>query len=377
MGDEPDTGASGPITIDDVVFTEATPRQRILSWELNGASWAPPMTIDQYVGRETTLSQTALSANGGTKYYVLHRKSDPELIVSACEVTTKQGLVADKDGYREVSAYSIASVFTNPRFRGHGMASHMLRRVQQVVDESGAEYGALYSDIGRVFYTQLGWEDFRSPQVLFTLRDDLQIPSESVDGITHLSEPDVTSLCEQEVATYKEAFQLVAQSHDGSNTTHMIFLPTPAQLAWHFARDKYVCRTLLGREVVHRGARTADGKAWVSWDHDLREKKLKILKIVTGAGDEPTKRKADAKKLLLAAMAEARDWGLPKVLVWKPGGPWEWAMAAATEIWRDLGPNVQVVFEEREDGSIPSLRWKAGKSLEGLVWEDSEYYAWC
>jgi GNAT superfamily N-acetyltransferase len=375
MGDQ-------PITTDDVVFTEASPRQRILSWELNGASWAPPMTIEQYVGRETTLSETALSRNGGTKYYVLHHKSDLELIVSACEVTAKEGLVADSDGYREVSAYSIASVFTNPRFRGHGMASHMLRRVQQVVDEAGAEYGALYSDIGRVFYTQLGWRDFRSPQVLVTLHDNnLEIPSYALDGVSPLSEADVAALCEQEIEAYKKWFQLLARPpHDGM--TRMVFLPTPAQLAWHFARDQYVCKTLAGREVVRRGARTADGKAWVYWDHDLREKKLKILKLVTsdseGDDDWLAKRTADTKRLLLAAMAEAMDWGLPKVLLWKPVGGMEWAPAAAAEIWCEYGPKVQVALEEREDGSIPSLRWKGGKkNLEWVVWEDSEYYAWC
>jgi GNAT superfamily N-acetyltransferase len=392
MGGQGDTGTAAPITVDDVVFTEATPRQRILSWKLNGTSWAPPMAIEQYVVRETVLSQTALSANGGTKYYVLHHKSDPELIVSACEVTAKQGLVADKNGSREVTAYSIASVFTNPRFRGHGMASHMLRHVQQVVDEAGAEYGALYSDIGRVFYTRLGWQDLRSPQVLFHLRDDLRIPPEAVTGVNHLAEETVASLCEQEVATWRQRFRRIAQQRQqqnisSSNTTHIIFLPTPAQLSWHFARDKYVCKTLLDREVVHRGAQTADGKAWICWDHDLREKKLKILKFVVGVGEDepPAKKRVDAVKLLLAAMAEAKEWGLPKVLVWIPagshlgqGGPeWEWATAAATDIWREWGPLVQVVLEEREDGSIPSLRWRGGESLEGVIWEDSEYYAWC
>ncbi|GAB1316579.1 hypothetical protein MFIFM68171_06789 [Madurella fahalii] len=367
---QPEPQPAELITTDDVVFTEATPHQRILCWRLNGASWAPPMTIDEYVGRETTLSQTALSANGGTKYWVLHPKNDPETIVSACEVTSKKALVSDRDGTREVAAYSIASVFTNPRFRERGMAGHMLRKVQEEVD-GRTECGALYSDIGRVYYTRLGWKDFRSPQVLFGLAQDLAAPP--LDSATFLSEKEILPLCGKDAAAVRERFRRL-EGAAGDGKTHFAFLPTAEQLAWHFARDRYVCKTMLGREVLHRGAKTDDGSAWIYWDHDLREKKLKVLRIVTCQADSPEKQRGDVKKLLLAALTEAREWALPKVLVWSPSAE---VSMAATELWRDLGPKLQVVFEEREDGSIPSLRWKQGKGLEDVIWEDNGYYAWC
>ncbi|EAQ93802.1 hypothetical protein CHGG_02037 [Chaetomium globosum CBS 148.51] len=367
----PELEASSPITKADVVFTEATPEQRILCWELNGASWAPPMTIAQYVGRETALSETALSTNGGTKYFVLHPQNDATTIVSACEVTAKRALVTDNNTNtaREVAAYSIASVFTNPRFREHGMASHMLRQVQEVVDRT-SECGALYSDIGRVYYTRLGWKDFRSPQVLLTVSEDLSVFFSP--GVVLLTADGVATLCEQDVEAIKRRFQRLAASGDGK--THVAFLPTAEQMAWHFTRDGYVCKTLLGREVVHRGAKTEDGASWIYWDHDLREKKLKVLRVVTREEDGGEKQRGDVKKLLMAALAEAREWGLPKVLVWNPTTK---VAEVTTGIWKDLGPKVQVTFEEREDGSIPSLRWKGDKGLEEVVWESNEYYAWC
>ncbi|KAH6853204.1 hypothetical protein B0I37DRAFT_1966 [Chaetomium sp. MPI-CAGE-AT-0009] len=370
----PEPEALPPITTADVVFTEATPQQRILSWELNGASWAPPMTIEQYVGRETALSEAALSANGGTKYFILHPKNDPSTIVSACEVTTKRAIIADGSGggsgtTREAAAYAIASVFTNPRFRERGMAGHMLRCVQEAVDET-AECCALYSDIGRVYYTRLGWKDFRSPQVLLAFADALPVPYP--DGAVLLTAADVAPLCERDVEVVRERFRRLAESGDGK--IHVTFLPTAEQMAWHFTRDAYVCKTLCGREVVHRGAKTEDGASWIYWDHDLRDKKLKVLRIVTREGDGPEKQREDVKKLLLAALAEAREWALPRVLVWDPNTE---VAETATGIWRELGPKLQVTFEEREDGSIPSLRWKGGKGLEGVVWESNEYYAWC
>ncbi len=372
MAAQPELPPLEHISLGDVVFTEATLAQRILSWELNGASWAPPMTIEQYVGRETVLSETALSANGGTKYFILHPKTDPNSIVSACEVTTKRALVSGADGsVREVAAYSIASVFTNPRFREQGMASYLLRSVQQAVDAT-TECGALYSDIGRVYYTRLGWQDFRSPQVLLSFTDALELPA--AEAAVLLREEDVPALCERDVAALKQRFAAEGSDGQSHKTTRFTFLPTPEQLAWHFARDRYVCQTMLGREVVHRGARTADGASWVLWDHDLREKKLKVLRIVAdGAGGEE-KRRGDIAQLVRAALGEAAAWGLHKVLVWEPSAD---LAAVATALWRELGPELAVTFDEREDGSIPSLRWKGGKSLDGVVWEDDEYYAWC
>ncbi|KAL2127207.1 hypothetical protein VTI74DRAFT_11108 [Chaetomium olivicolor] len=369
MHAHPDPQLASPITAKDVIFTQATPHQRILSWELNGASWAPPMTISQYVGRETTLSETALSADGGTKYWILHPKDDPETIVSACEVTTKKALVADSNGVREVDAYSIASVFTNPLFRERGMAGHMLRKVQEEVD-GWTECGALYSDIGRVYYTRLGWKDFRSPQVLFTLGEDFIAPD--TERVMLLRDGEIPALCERDVAAVKEQFRRLAEAEDGK--THVTFLPTTEQLTWHFARDAYVCKTLRDREVVNRGAKTVDGASWIYWDHDLREKKLKILRIVIRQEDSAVKKTEDVKMLLVAALKEAKDWKLAKVLVWNPGKD---ISVVATELWHDLGPEVQVVFDEREDGSIPSLRWKGGKELEDVVWECNEYFAWC
>jgi GNAT superfamily N-acetyltransferase len=365
--------ASTPrLTPADVVFAEATPRQRVLAWQLNGASWAPPLTLDQYVGREKVLSRTALSANGGTKYYVLHHKDDADTIVSACEVTAKKALVADSSGSRVVDAYGLASVYTAPQFRERGMASHMLREVQQAVDAAGTECGALYSDIGREYYARLGWEDFRTPQVKFSLQKGFEPPPTVGSDVLFLAESDVAELCEKDVDALTRRFRRLAEARDGK--TYVAFLPSFVQSSWHFARDAYVAGVMARREVRHRGARTSDGRSWLYWDHDLREKKLKVLRVVTSGEDQPHKRAADVRGLLQAALAEAHDWGLPALLVWSPDKE---VVTAATDIWRDAGENLQVLFEERQDGSIPSLRWKGGEDVGKVVWEANEYFSWC
>ena len=366
-----------PITTADVVFAEATPEQRTISWELNGASWAPPMTLAEYIGRETTLANTSLSANRGTRYYALHLKSDPLVVVSACEVTIKRALVADKGGVREVVAYSIASVFTAPAHRGHGLAAHLLRCVQKAVDtELNAECGVLYSDIGRKFYTALGWKDFGSPQLTLKLeaRYTALPRPDGEPEVALLSSDDVAPLCEKDVALQRQRFETLA-AEAAEDKTHVAFIPSHTQMAWHFARDAYVAGVMCdGREVVYRGAKTVDGASWLYWDHDLRERKLKVLRIVvtTSSAAQAT---ADVKSLLRAALAEASSWNLPKVLVW---GPSSSACVAATQLWQEAGDTLQILLDERQDGSIPSLRWKGDKAPgAAVVWEDNDYFAWC
>lgn len=271
-----------------------------------------------------------------------------------------------------MSSYGLASVFTPPEFRGHGLASHMLRLVQAEVDTNNAEFGALYSDIGRSFYTRLGWPDFPSPQLTLHLADpNTALPgtTASSPAVTMLFDADIFSLCERDCALVRSRLATAASS--SPNKTHIAFLPDANQLTWHFTRDSYVARVMReGRPVQHRGARTADGDSWLLWDHDLRENKLKILRLVVGDKDGASAVGA----LLRAALEEARHWGLPKVLVWAPGVE---TCAAATELWREGGGKLGLVFDEREDGSIPSLRWKEGKDVGEVVWEANEYYAWC
>lgn len=363
--------SSRDLSFAEVVFAEATPRQRTLAWELNGVSWAPPMSLQTYVDRETALSQTPLTANGGTKYLVLYLKGDPDAIVSACEVTKKEVLVADADGCRVAEGYAIASVFTPPQYRGHGLASHLLKEVQKLVDQT-AECGALYSDIGRSFYTKLGWKDYSSQQLVFHLEKDFQAPAK-VDDVALLTETEITTLCAKDIDVLKRKFQQLADTKDGK--TCVTFLPAPTQFSWHFARVAFMAKALRGVEnVEHHGAQTSDGSSWIYWDHDLREKKLKIMRIVTQESDSREKREADIEALLKAALAEASAWGLPKMGVWSPGRE---TSAAAMNIWHEVGSTLALSFESRSADSIPSLRWKGGKDVSEIVWENNEYFAWC
>jgi hypothetical protein len=159
-----ESGPIVPVTVSEVSFHEASPEERNRAWAVNGTSWAGPLSIEQYVGREAHLSDTTLcfdrhdSKPTGTKYWVVTRKSDGD-IVAACETTLKTVLIADREtGYREGRAWAIASVYTPARYRKQGMAGYLLGEVKRWFDGEGeSECSALYSDIGvvRILYEMI------------------------------------------------------------------------------------------------------------------------------------------------------------------------------------------------------------------------------
>jgi GNAT superfamily N-acetyltransferase len=103
------------------------------------------------VEREKQLSETELCTNSGNRYWVLTQINEQEDVICACETTKKKMFVGGKDGYREVTGYAIAGVYTKPEYRGQRMAALLLAHMKTWLDLKGrAECCSLYSDVGPV-----------------------------------------------------------------------------------------------------------------------------------------------------------------------------------------------------------------------------------
>ncbi|KAK3330568.1 hypothetical protein B0H66DRAFT_67944 [Apodospora peruviana] len=382
------------LTASDINFSEATPEQRQLAWELNGSAWAKPMPLDVYVAREAYLSQQQLCSDRGCQYWVLHLKGYPRQIIASCETTRKTVLISEEGVSREGRGYSIASVYTNPSYRRRGMAAFLLRRLQEHMDRD-SDCSVLYSDVGKTYYAGLGWRVFPSNQVTLTL---LPSPTPSPtsssptlaspnDGkqeqqqhpvFTHSQPGRVRSLELEELRELCEIdeFHVTARFDkilaDGKR--HVAFLPSYPQISWQLARSGFMGRKLFEKAPKHKGAVTDNGRSWIYWDHDWREKKLKVLRIVQVLFKTEEERIDDIKVLLESALAEANAWGLPKVLLWNPDEVMTRGCKAAGNAHPE---DVKIVFDERADTSIPSLRWAGGKDTHNTVWEDNFYYCWC
>ncbi|CCC07751.1 unnamed protein product [Sordaria macrospora k-hell] len=310
------------ITAADTEFCEATPEQRELAWKLNGVAWARPVSIETYVAREIHLSEQELTKDGNCKYWVLYLKGYPRQIIASCETTRKEVLISENGVSRGGYGYGIASVYTNPDYRRQGMAATLLRHVQEAMDRD-SDLSVLYSDIGRQYYSNLGWHVFPSEEVTLTYIPPTSTSSNETPALQHtqpesiryLRIEELRNLCDVDKRHLCARFSQIPA--DGAS--HVAFMPSFAQMSWQIARAEFVAGKLLnGKSPENRGAITSSGRAWIYWDHDWKSKKLKVLKVVTVMESSPQQRINDIRVLVEAALVEATTWGSGDRVVVEP-----------------------------------------------------------
>lgn len=176
---------------------------------------------------------------------------------------------------------------------------------------------------------------------------------------------------------FRACFASLEQTPD--NKIHVAFLPNRAQIEWQLARSEVDAEKLMGKTNPIKGAITINGRAWITWAHDWREKRLRVLRIslaLEGASSE-WQRVEDIRVLLEAALAEAREWGFRKVVVWNPDSE---VTHGCKSVGNKHPRDVKIVFDERIDGSLPSLRWRGArldKPRNRIEWEENQGFCLC
>jgi hypothetical protein len=213
---------------------------------------------------------------------------------------------------------------------------------------------------------------FSSHQIAISFTGASSAPSFNVAGTKPLKDDDLPRLCEVDVANLEKRLQAIGTAE----SKHIAFEPSHAQAHWHFVREEFIAQTLFNRIPEIKGAITDDGQSWIYWDRNFSEKKMNIQRIVhpEQAIHDADSLLGSAVALLEAAMAQAVEWNLKKVVIWNPD---DYIARAAEELGVKHPQVLSVRLEERTDGSIPSLRWKGGQSLENVIWDQNEYYGWC
>jgi GNAT superfamily N-acetyltransferase len=136
---------------DVLTFGQASNEQLDIVWRLNAQAWAAPISVEDHITRERTLSEQDLTKDGAWKTWVLIASPGSDEIVASCETFLKTVLISTEDGLRRARGFAIASVFTNPKHRGKRMANLLLDHLKRWLDEEGdGELCVLYSDIGKV-----------------------------------------------------------------------------------------------------------------------------------------------------------------------------------------------------------------------------------
>ncbi|KAK4648907.1 uncharacterized protein QC761_114340 [Podospora bellae-mahoneyi] len=383
------------LTLDDIVFDEATPEQQRIALELRAEAYPYP---HEFIERERHLTQHELTRSD-CRQWVLYLKGYPRQIIASCEAIRQKILVSDGTA-RESYGYTIRHVFTTPVWRRLGMAAYLLRYVKERMDED-SECSVFFSDSGREYYTGLGWLAYQGKQANLILLSLPQSPpltpidsppqspgegprprapsfSYRPTGCADAVTVDLLRLEDLPLLCKRDNYQLSARFRDmpSGKKTHVAFAPTYARLEWQLARAEFDAVKMTGKTITYKGAKTGNSRSWLYWAHDIPAKKLRILRIVHGVECQTKAQKvADTQVLLEAALAEAKEWGLPRVVLWNPD---EDVITGCKAVGNRNTASVKVVFYQQMGGCVPSLRWKPsepGVPVRVIEWEDN--YAYC
>ncbi|KAF2869838.1 hypothetical protein BDV95DRAFT_497347 [Massariosphaeria phaeospora] len=393
-----------------LALVHPTEEEKLIQFNLNGAEWRGALSLQAYLRREQILSSQTLTRDGGITYWILvdtatetnplDPSSSARLPLASCETYRKKALVWQDGLVCETIAHGIGSVFCAPHLRKRGYAARMMQELgkaletHQTTKDKECLFSVLYSDIGKKFYAEHGWEPFDSAHVSLPAGMSKLVAGKSLLTAQPLYEEDLASLCEIDEALIRKTLNSRAKDQKAA----VAFIPDIETIQWHHAREDFVGRELHGKAPKVRGAivGTEQGKRiWCYWtrmwyNQDPKESAgntLHILRLVvedgghsswegTGAkqgngSSNDDERDAAIAALFLMAQQQAEEWKMEHVEAWNPSS----AVLAAAQM---LDPEAQVV--ERDRDSIASLRWyphHEGPVAGSIDWVGNEKFGWC
>lgn len=286
-----------------LILAIPTAEERRKVWELTHTMWGNALKMEDYLHREDYLTTVPLAMQNGITHWILtdsRRAPNDRPILSSCETLRKPAMAAAAatspvvvDGV----AHGIASVYTDPQYRGKGYAGRMLIElgkqlerwqvmsaahgvVGQKADEKEPKtlFSVLYSDIGKTFYTGKGWPAFPSTHLSFP---PLALPpTEIEDGtasytsravhsedgsftVTPLGYHELTELCPIDIDLLRSRLirRATRRAVLGSGSARpslagpsVTLVPDLNTMLWHLMREDYMTKHIFGKTPTVRGA---------------------------------------------------------------------------------------------------------------------------
>jgi hypothetical protein len=246
----------------------------------------------------------------------------------------------------------------------------------------------LYSDIGKKYYSKLGWH----PNITNSHVVVKPLGATSSLQASHISREDLTALCKADEAMVRK----IMASPTQEATRRMTILPDLDHMLWHIQKEEFASNFLFGRVPHAKGAIAGPpgSRVWVVWTHryygqpeaESSDNTLYILRLVFEnhqprenifcendglSHDFELKERVDNfQAVLAAARAEAAEWKLDQVMLWDP-------TKSVQELMRQA--EIEHFLVEREEDSIASGFWynESGDRAEAPRWINNEHYAWC
>jgi hypothetical protein len=237
-------------------------------------------------------------------------------------------------------------------------------------------FSVLFSDIGKKFYAEHGWEPFNSTHISIPVGT----PDETAPNLPTaraLYEKDLEGLCKDDEQLIRK--ELAVRSK-GCNTA-VALIPDVETIRWHHAREDFVGNELNGFAPNIKGAIVGQGagnRAWCYFNRvwcnpnpaDIKGNTLHVLRLVVEKPFVVSPESAIA-ALLKEALRQAKLCRMEKVEIWNPS---EETVAAAQKIL----PGAKVIDRDLE--SITSLKWfprHDNSMVDKIDWVSNEKYGWC
>ncbi|KAH8651610.1 putative lysine acetyltransferase [Tricladium varicosporioides] len=398
MADLPDV--SSP----NVGLAHPTKEEMKQTWTLNAENWGSALSLEDYLEREEYLTTIPATRDGGVTHWILTDITLPpnaRPLLSSCESLRRPAIVClplsssqtspssdSQTTTKQTITHGIGSVFCPPSHRGRGYPKYMLHLVgltlkthQKNVGE--CYFSILYSDIGKKFYTGLGWGVFHSSHIFLPPASDTE--TNGTNGhreslAREICNSDIPAICSLDCENIKSLVQHKAKE---TSKPTVSLLPTTQTIQWHHLREAFMTSKLLPSRptpTIHGAISSGPvgQRVWILFtrafygplDNPKSGNMLYILRLVV-EDESPTDE--TAKKLeavLQIAKREAKEWGLNGVAAWNVNHN-------VKELLRKAG--VQHEEVDREEDSICQLRWygEEKSNMESLEWVANEKFGWC
>lgn len=340
-----------------------------------------------------------LAKNGGVTHWILTDKNlppDSRPIYASCESLRKRAVSArpGADGQvvlQDGIAHGIASVFTDPRYRGKGYASAMMNKLGPTLAKwtdgrqgnvvgaettaPGSLFSVLYSDIGKTFYAKTGWAAFESAHFSFP---PVAASSGSQSTARPLGFHDLAMLCNLDEQLMKTSLQQRARNLEGGKKACGALVPELDQFLWHLFREDFMTKHIFGKTPSIRGAIYGEpGKRlWAVWTRGyyggldkIEGNTFHILRFVVEDENMPEERVVEGfRSIIQVAQAEAAEWRSQDVQMWNPSAVLKNAAAKS---------GLSYEFIDRDKESIASLMWYGDEPTAAIDWVANEKYSWC
>lgn len=385
----------------NLVLAESTRSELLHVWGLHHPMWGPALKIEDYLAREEFLMTVPLAKNGGVTHWILtDRDSTPDKrpIYASCESLRKRALAsrlgANGPVIEDGIAHGIASVFTNPTYRGRGYASRMMNELGPKLKEwsegrkepkDGGEetvvthslFSVLYSDIGKTFYAKNGWAAFESTHLCFK---PLKAVAESAQPQAKpLGYHDLAVLCHLDEKLLRESMARRAEQLPSTGKKACAALmPELDQFLWHLMREDFMTKHIFGITPTIRGAMFGEPgqRIWAVWTRGyyggldkIEGNTFHILRFVVEDESCHEQYIADGFKAIIEiAQDEAAQWRSFDIQMWNPSP----LLRRAAE---QCGVEHQLVVREKD--SIASLMWYGEEPTAAVGWVANEKFAWC